>query len=57
MKGVRDWDSNGIHAPMSVGTKQTPGCIKFIQLDGTRWEQVSSGDFLCGPVFDSGVGG
>lgn len=57
VKGVRDWDSNGIHAPMSVGAKQTPGCIKFIQLDGTRWEQVSSGDFLCGPVFDSGVGG
>ena len=57
VRGVRDWDSNGIHAPMSVGAKQTPGCIKFIQLDGSRWEQVSSGDFLCGPVFDSGVGG
>jgi ABC-type branched-subunit amino acid transport system substrate-binding protein len=57
VRGVRGWDSNGIHAPMQIGAKETPGCIKFIQLDGTRWEQVSSGDFLCGPVFDSGVGG
>lgn len=57
LRGVRGWDSNGIHAPMQIGAKQTPGCIKFIQLDGTRWKQVSSGDFLCGPVFDSGVGG
>jgi hypothetical protein len=42
---------------MQIGAKKTPGCIKFIQLDGGTWKQVSSGDFLCGPVFDSGVGG
>jgi ABC-type branched-subunit amino acid transport system substrate-binding protein len=57
VKGVKDWTSNGIHAPMAIGAKQTPGCIKFIQLDGDTWKQVSPGDFLCGPVFDSGVGG
>ncbi|GAB2626124.1 hypothetical protein GCM10027270_11250 [Nocardioides ginkgobilobae] len=57
VRGVRGWDSNGIHAPMQIGAKETPGCIKFIQLDGGTWKQVSSGDFLCGPVFDSGVGG
>jgi hypothetical protein len=57
LKGVKDWTSNGIHAPMAVGAKTTPGCIKMFQLDGGSWSQVSPGDFLCGSLVDSGVGG
>ncbi|CAB4750555.1 unannotated protein [freshwater metagenome] len=57
LRGVREWDSNGIHAPMQVGAKTTPGCVKMLQLDGSTWKQVSPGDFLCGRVFDTGVGG
>ncbi|WP_300643193.1 ABC transporter substrate-binding protein [Nocardioides sp.] len=57
LRGVREWDSNGIHAPMQVGAKTTPGCVKMLQLDGSTWKQVSPRDFLCGRVFDTGVGG
>lgn len=57
LKTVREWDSNGIHAPMQVGSKTTPGCVKMLQLDGSTWKQASPGDFLCGRVFDTGVGG
>ena len=57
LKGVKDWTSNGIHAPMAIGTKTTPGCIKMFQLKSKSWSQVSPGDFMCGPLVDSGVGG
>lgn len=57
LKTVRGWDANGIHAPMQVGAKTTPGCVKMLQLDGSAWKQVSPGDFLCGRVVDTGVGG
>ena len=57
IKGVKGWTSNGIHAPMQVGAKETPGCIKMLQLDGDSWSQVSPGDFMCGPLVDTGVGG
>jgi ABC-type branched-subunit amino acid transport system substrate-binding protein len=54
---VDNWTSNGLHAPMHVGSKKTSGCIKIIQLDGGTWHQRSSGDFMCGPTVDTGVGG
>ncbi len=57
LKGVKDWTSNGIHAPMAIGAKTTPGCIKMFQLKSKAWSQVSPGDFMCGPLVDSGVGG
>ena len=57
LKGVKDWTSNGIHAPMAIGAKTTPGCIKMFRLDSGSWSQVSPGDFMCGPLVDSGVGG
>ncbi|WP_232676531.1 ABC transporter substrate-binding protein [Nocardioides sp. R-C-SC26] len=56
LRGVREWDGNGVHAPMDVGGKTTSGCVKMIRLSGSRWTQVSSGDFLCGPLISTGVG-
>ena len=35
----------------------TAECTKFIELKGGKWSQVSSGDFMCGPLSDSGIGG
>ena len=57
LKGVKDWDSNGIHAPMAIGAKTTPGCVKMFQLKGGSWSQTSPGNFMCGSLVDSGVGG
>ena len=57
LKGVKDWDSNGIHAPMAIGAKTTPGCVKMFQLKGGSWSQTSPGDFMCGSLINSGVGG
>ena len=53
---VADWTANGIHAPMAVGSKVTGGCLKMIQLVGDSWRKVSPGDFVCGPIIDTGVG-
>ncbi|GAB2887806.1 ABC transporter substrate-binding protein [Nocardioides pacificus] len=54
---IKDWTGNGLHAPMDVGAKMTAECTKFIELKGGKWSQVSSGDFLCGPLSNSGIGG
>ncbi len=57
MKRVKDWTSNGIHAPMQIGAKTTSGCIKIIRFSNGRWSQVSPGDFMCGGLINTGVGG
>ncbi|MCW2816431.1 MAG: hypothetical protein JWN84_3886, partial [Nocardioides sp.] len=48
LRKVKGWTGNGVHAPMSVGAKQTSPCVKIIQLKGETWRQVSPGDFMCG---------
>ena len=35
----------------------TANCVKIFQLDNGRWGQVSPGDYMCGPLYDSGIGG
>ena len=52
---VKNWTSNGIHAPQQVGAKVTTNCVKIIQLHGGKWRQVSPGSYMCGPLIDSGV--
>ncbi|MBF4162239.1 ABC transporter substrate-binding protein [Nocardioides acrostichi] len=54
---VRDWTGNGIHTSADVGEKITPKCTRIIQLKGGSWRQVSPGDYVCGSLIDSGVGG
>ncbi|WP_370287807.1 ABC transporter substrate-binding protein [Nocardioides sp.] len=57
LKKVNDWTANGLHAPMKVGSKTTPDCLKVIQLTGGRWRQVSPGDYVCKPgIVETGVG-
>ncbi len=52
LKKVKDWTSNGMHAPQQVGTKVTANCIKMIQLNGGSWKQVSPGDYMCEPLIN-----
>jgi ABC-type branched-subunit amino acid transport system substrate-binding protein len=52
LRKVKDWTSNGIHAPQQVGTKVTANCIKIFQLNGGSWRQVSSGDYMCEPLIN-----
>ena len=52
LKKVKDWTSNGIHAPQQVGARVTAECVKIFQLNGGSWKQVSGGDFLCSPLIN-----
>ena len=54
---VKDWTGHGLHAPQQVGAKTTTNCVKMFQLNGGKWGQVSPGDYMCGQLFDSGIGG
>ena len=52
LKKVKDWTSNGLHAPQQVGTKLPATCIRMIQLNGGSWKQVSPGDYMCEPLIN-----
>ncbi|MCW2798467.1 ABC transporter substrate-binding protein [Nocardioides sp.] len=54
---VKDWTGNGIHAPQQIGAKTTASCTKVLQLKSGKWSQVSPGDFMCGSLVDTGIGG
>ncbi len=51
------WTGNGAHTAMNLSTANTPPCLKVVQYTGGRWQQVSPGDYMCGGVVSSGVGG
>ncbi|MDN4160607.1 ABC transporter substrate-binding protein [Nocardioides abyssi] len=50
LRKVSGWTGNGLHSPQQVGSKRSGDCMRFIQLDGGRWKQVSSGDYVCGDL-------
>jgi len=54
---VKNWTGHGIHAPQQVGAKTTATCVKIFQLHSGRWSQVSPGDYMCGGLYDSHIGG
>jgi len=54
MRQVKGWTSNGLHAPMSVGSGATSPCVKIIQYDGSSWRSVSGSRFTCGGIIDVG---
>ncbi|WGX95251.1 ABC transporter substrate-binding protein [Nocardioides sp. L-11A] len=56
-KATTAWTGNGAHTAMNLSTPSSPPCLKVIQYTGGRWQQVSPGDYMCGGVVDSGVGG
>ncbi len=57
VRSTTAWTGNGAHTPMNLGTANTPPCAKIAQYKGGRWQQVSSGNYLCGRVVNSGIGG
>ncbi len=54
---VNNWTGNGLHGPQTVGGKATGKCVKIIQYTGGSWKQVSKGDYLCGGLVSTGLGG
>ena len=54
---VSNWTGNGLHGPQTVGGKATGKCLKIIQFTGGSWKQVSKGDYLCGDLVSTGLGG
>lgn len=44
---VDDWTSNGLHAPMHVGSKKIGDCWRFIQWTGTSWKALEGTKFQC----------
>ncbi|WP_408898732.1 ABC transporter substrate-binding protein [Nocardioides sp. R1-1] len=57
VRSTTAWTGNGAHTAMNLATGATPPCLKMIQFSGGKWQQVSSGTYLCGNVVDSGIGG
>lgn len=57
VRSTTSWTGNGAHTPMNLGTANTPPCAKIAQFKGGRWQQVSSGNYLCGRTVNSGIGG
>ncbi|WP_141003492.1 ABC transporter substrate-binding protein [Nocardioides humi] len=57
VRATTAWTGNGAHTAMNIATGATPPCLKMIQFSGGKWQQVSSGGYLCGSVVDSGIGG
>ena len=47
LKGVDNWTANGLHAPMSIGGKHAPSCIRFLQLKGGKWTPLGSTSYQC----------
>jgi ABC-type branched-subunit amino acid transport system substrate-binding protein len=54
---VKDWTGNGIHVPQQVGAETTANCASIIQLNNGKWTKVSPGDYLCGSMTNTGLGG
>lgn len=57
LDATSSWTGNGAHTPMNIGTSATPPCLKVAQYKGGRWQQVSPGNYMCGRVVNSGIGG
>lgn len=57
VRATTSWTGNGAHTSMNLGTANTPPCLKVAQYKGGRWQQVSPGNYMCGRVVDSGIGG
>lgn len=57
VRSTTSWTGNGAHTAMNLGTANTPPCLKIAQYKGGRWQQVSSGSYLCGRTVNSGIGG
>lgn len=57
VRSTTSWTGNGAHTAMNLGTANTPPCLKIAQYKGGRWQQVSSGTYLCGRTVNSGIGG
>lgn len=47
MRSVRDWTSNGLHAPQQVGLKRIAECWRFITWDGSDWNAREGTKYQC----------
>jgi ABC-type branched-subunit amino acid transport system substrate-binding protein len=58
LRGVNNWTGHGLFAPQNVGERKTGGCSAIIRLENGRWVReapTAKGQFLCGPLVDSGL--
>jgi hypothetical protein len=42
------WTTNGMTAPMDVGGKTPPGCLRWLQIKGGRFVPYGSTKYTCG---------
>ncbi|MGA8257591.1 MAG: ABC transporter substrate-binding protein [Nocardioides sp.] len=50
LKRVRNWTSEGLHAPTQVGSKDAPACWRFIRAEAGRWRPYGPTKYVCGPL-------
>jgi ABC-type branched-subunit amino acid transport system substrate-binding protein len=59
LEGVNDWTGHGLFAPQNVGDRKTGACTAIIRMEKGRWVReapTAKGEFMCGPLVDSGLG-
>lgn len=50
LKAIRStsgWTGGGMHAPMSVGAKIPPACVRFLKVQSGRFVSADSGQYMC----------
>jgi ABC-type branched-subunit amino acid transport system substrate-binding protein len=47
LRTVTGWTGGGMHAPMEVGTKHAPSCVRFLLLKGQTWVSVGGTAYRC----------
>jgi ABC-type branched-subunit amino acid transport system substrate-binding protein len=47
VRGTNGWTGSGLHAPMSVGSKHPPGCVRWMQVKGGQFESFTP-KYTCG---------
>ena len=50
LRATRGWTGGGMHAPMPVGAKVPPSCIRFLKVSGGKFVPADSGRYTCSGV-------
>ncbi|MET3962682.1 ABC-type branched-subunit amino acid transport system substrate-binding protein [Marmoricola sp. OAE513] len=47
LRTIKNWTSNGLHAPQAVGSKRGTPCARFLQLRNGTWKSYGGSKYYC----------